>query len=110
MKERNKHKHHDDSLFIEDFENADGKLDKITIDDVKAHYPGPQEEAEGALARIIHIGHKEIAHPTLGRSNTENDYSMLEIAARGVRALTVTFFFTRLGIDAPQSPVRKILA
>jgi hypothetical protein len=104
LKERNGQRH-DDDLFIEDFEHEGEHLVKITIDDVKAHYPGPEEEAEGALARIIHIGHKEIAHPTLGRENTDDDYAMLEIAARGIRALTVSFFFTRLGAPAPISPV-----
>ncbi len=109
LKERNGRLYRDD-LFIEDFENDDGNLSKITIDDVKAHYPGPPEEAEAALARIIHIGHKEIAHPTLGRENRDDDYAMLEIAARGIRALTVTFFFTKLGIHAPASPVSKVCA
>lgn len=104
LKERNSRRR-DDDLFIEDFENDDGNLSKIAIDDVKVYYPGPPEEAEGALARIIHIGHKEIAHPTLGRKNTDDDYAMLEIAARGIRALTVSFFFTKLGVHAPVSPV-----
>jgi hypothetical protein len=106
LKERNGQRR-DDDLFIEDFEHEGEHLVKITIDDVKAHYPGPEEEAEGALARIIHIGHKEIAHPTLGRENTDDDYAMLEIAARGIRALTVSFFFTRLGAPAPISPVSE---
>jgi hypothetical protein len=109
LKERNGQRR-DDDLFIEDFENEGEHLVKITIDDVKAHYPGPEEEAEGALARIIHIGHKEIAHPTLGRENTDDDYAMLEIAARGIRALTVSFFFTRLGVPAPISPVSEARA
>jgi hypothetical protein len=109
LKERNGQRRGDD-LFIEDFEHEGEHLVKITIDDVKAHYPGPEEEAEGALARIIHIGHKEIAHPTLGRENTDDDYAMLEIAARGIRALTVSFFFTRLGSPAPISPVSEACA
>lgn len=104
LKERNDRRR-DDDLFIEDFKAEDEHLVKITIDDVKAHYPGPEEEAEGALARIIHIGHKEIAHLTLGRENSDDDYAMLEIAARGIRALTVSFFFTKLGVPAPISPV-----
>jgi hypothetical protein len=108
LKERNGQRR--DDLFIEDFEHEGEHLVKITIDDVKAHYPGPKEEAEGALARIIHIGHKEIAHPTLGRENTDDDYAMLEIAARGIRALTVSFFFTRLGAPAPISPVSEARA
>ena len=109
LKERNGWRR-DDDLFIEDFEAEDEHLVKITIDDVKAYYPGPKEEAEGALARIIHIGHKEIAHPTLGRENSDDDYAMLEIAARGIRALTVSFFFTKLGIPAPISPVSEARA
>ncbi|MEH6638662.1 MAG: hypothetical protein V7717_05270 [Porticoccaceae bacterium] len=109
LKERNGWRR-DDDLFIEDFKAEDEHLVKITIDDVKAHYPGPEEEAEGALARIIHIGHKEIAHPTLGRENSDDDYAMLEIAARGIRALTVSFFFTKLGVPAPISPVSKARA
>ncbi|MFT4805748.1 MAG: hypothetical protein ACI9YE_002974 [Psychroserpens sp.] len=104
LKERNGNKRADD-LYIEDFENEEGSLSKVTVDNVKAHYPGSEAEAEGALARIIHIGHKEIAHPTLGREGTHDDYAMLEIAARGIRALTVTFFFTKLGLPAPESPV-----
>ncbi|WOX06134.1 hypothetical protein [Microbulbifer pacificus] len=104
LSERNGRRY-DDDLFIEDFEGTSGKLSKVSIEDVYSLYPGPKEEAEMSLARIIHIGHKEIAHPTLGRENTTDDYAMLEIAARGIRALTVTFFFTKLGIPAPQHPV-----
>lgn len=104
LKERNGQRR-DDDFFIEDFKNQDEHLVKITIADVQAHYDGPEEEAEGALARIIHIGHKEIAHPTLGRENTDDDYAMLEIATRGIRALTASLFFTKLGVSAPISPV-----
>jgi hypothetical protein len=104
LKERNG-KRRDDDLFIEDFKNGNEQLTKITIEDVKRYYPGSPEEAEGALARIIHIGHKEIAHPTLGRESSDDDFTMLEIAARGVKALTVTFFFRKLGVPAPTPPV-----
>ncbi|MGH1471320.1 MAG: hypothetical protein ACRBCS_09015, partial [Cellvibrionaceae bacterium] len=96
LKERGDVKRSDD-LYIEDFENNQGNLSKVRIANVKAYYPGPESEAEGALARIIYIGHKEIAHPTLGRESTDDDYAMLEIAARGIRALTVTFFFYKAG-------------
>jgi len=106
LKERNGRKH-DDDLFIEDFKNGSMQLTKITIEDVKKYYPGSPENAEGALARIIHIGHKEIAHPTLGCESSDDDFEMLELAARGVRALTVSFFFIKLGVPAPKSPVSK---
>lgn len=106
LKERNGKKN-DDDLFIEDFKNGSMQLVKITIENVKKYYPGVPEDAEGALARIIHIGHKEIAHPTLGCESSDKDFEMLELAARGVRALTVSFFFTKLGVPAPKSPVSE---
>lgn len=104
LKERSGKKHNDE-LFIEDFKNGNKQLTKITIEDVKRYYPGSPEEAEGALARIIHLGNKEIAHTTLGRDISDDDITILKIAAKGVRALTVSFFFTKLGIQTPTSPV-----
>jgi len=104
LKQRHDRSKNDD-IFIEDFTSHSKPLEKITVDDVKSYYEGPNDVAEKSLARIIHIGHKDIAHPTLGRPNSEDDYAMLEIAARGIRALTISFFFTKLGIAPPNSPV-----
>ncbi|MGB0418371.1 MAG: hypothetical protein ACPGF8_02160 [Opitutales bacterium] len=95
-----------DDLFIEDFEHNGIPLSKITIDDVKRQYPGPPEDAESSLARVIHIANKGIAHPTVGRHHNDDDYQMLEIAARGIRALTISYFYTGLSIEAPKSPLQ----
>ena len=107
LKERHEKQHNDD-LFIEDFTNGTEPLSKITIEDIKNNYFGPPQHAEGALARIIYIANKEIVHSTVGRGKANDDSEMLEIAARGIRALTVTFFFTKLGIQDPASPVKVV--
>ncbi len=107
LKKRSRKQHNDD-LFIEDFTNGTKRLSKITIEDVKEHYPGPPQDAEGALARIIHIAHKEIAHSTWGRGKADDDFKMVGIAAKGIRALTVSFFFTKLEMPAPASPVNEV--
>ena len=102
LKARNQRR--DDDLVIEDFNDGTEQLAKVTIEDVKARYPDP-EEAEKALAGIIDIGNKEIVHSTLGHKHTNDVYATLEIAARGIIALTVSFFFTKLGKPAPPSCV-----
>lgn len=95
-----------DDLNIEDFSNGSEKLSTVTVQDVMDCYPGPEEEAEGSIARIIHVANKEIAHTTYGREISDDDYTMLEIGARGIRALITNFFFHKLGLSEPQSPVR----
>ena len=107
LKERSGKQHNDD-LFIEDFTNDTKRLSKVTIEDVHKYYPGPPQIAEGALARVIHIAHKEIAHSTLGRGKANDDIEMVKLAAKGIRALTVSFFLIKLGIPAPASPVNEV--
>jgi hypothetical protein len=96
----------DDDIFIEDFEHNGIPLSKITIDDVKRQYPGPPEDAESSLARVIHIANKGVAHPTVGRQHNDDDYQMLEIAAKGIRALIIYYFYKKLSIVAPKSPLQ----
>jgi hypothetical protein len=88
-------------LMIEDFANADGQLSPVTPAEAVAPYAGPPGEAQRALARVIHVANKGLAHSTVGLINDPDDLRLSEIASRGVRALLVNHFYTPLGLVAP---------
>ncbi len=94
------HKREDD-LVIEDFSGPKGKLSKVTIQEVLRSYKGEPDEAEAALARLICIANKSIAHFTLGPIEEPDDLKLLEIASRGIPTLAVNYFYTRMGLIAP---------
>jgi len=86
---------------IEDFSNAGCPLRLVTPSEAVAPYKGPPDEAEQALARVIHVANKGLAHSTVGLINDPDDLRLTEIASRGVRALLVNHFYAPLGLTAP---------
>lgn len=96
---RQKRKH--DDLLIEDFTGPKGRLSKITIDEALSPYKGDRDEAEKALARVIHVANKALAHQTTGPFEDLEDLKLLEIASRGVPSLVINYFYTRMGLKAP---------
>ncbi len=88
-------------LVIEDFSGPDGVLSKITIQEAVRPYQGATDEAEVALARLIYVANKGIAHFTLGPIEDTEDMRLLEIASRGVPTLAVNYFYSRMGLPAP---------
>ena len=93
----------DDDLHIEDFEKDGVALEKVTPEMVRRLSITDKEKGVRALARLLHISNKEIAHPTLGRKGEDDgsDVDLIIIGAKGVRALTVSYFYTPLGLNPP---------
>jgi len=96
-----------DDLVIEDFTGPNGQLARITIDEALSPYKGARDEAENALARVIHIANKGIAHSTLGPVDDPEDLRLLEIASRGVPTLVINYFYRRMGLKAPDYQLKS---
>lgn len=90
-----------DDLVIEGFSNVHGQLKKVSIQQALHHYQGSSDEAEQALAYVIHAANKGLAHTTRGFLKHDESSRLLEIAFRGVNALMVNYFYRPMGLDPP---------
>ena len=90
-----------DDLSIEHFSNGASALPPVSPAQAVALYQGPSEEAERALARVIHIVNKGLAHSTVGLIEDADDFRLVEIATRGIRALITKHFYAPLGLEPP---------
>jgi hypothetical protein len=93
----------------DDFGIEDWGLAKVSISEAIEPYEGPKEEAEKALASVIHCANKGIAHTTSRQVIVDDDRRLYEIAARGIPALMINYFYTRLGIEPPKYRVKTNL-
>ena len=50
---------------------------------------------------MIHIVNKGLAHSTVGLIEDPDDFRLVEIASRGVRALLINHFYVPLGLEPP---------
>ena len=93
----------DDDMHIENFMKDRVALKKVTPEKVKRLSKTDPEKGVKAIARLLHISNKEVAHPTLGRQGEDDgtDIELIVIGAKGVRALTVRYFYTPLGLKPP---------
>jgi hypothetical protein len=91
-----------DDFVIEDFEGPSGPLQKVTIDQAVRPYDGPKDEAELALASIIHCANKGLAHMTGAYLLTPGDLRTFEIASRGVPVLVANYFYIARGMEPPK--------
>ena len=100
---------YDDDLHIESFSAGHEKLKRVTPAKVRRLAITDPEMGERAMARLLHIGNKEIAHSTLGRPGEDDDmdFEMLRIAGKGIRALTVSYFYTPLGLVPPPEMITR---
>lgn len=89
----------------EAIENCQG-LRKVTIAEVTAYYPGASDEAEAALAYVIYLANKALAHTTSTFTKHDEGTRLLEIAFRGVRTLISNCFYVASGIQPPDYEVR----
>jgi hypothetical protein len=105
---RDPKKNNKDDVVIEHFSNSNGPLPLVTPQEAIARYQGPQAEAEAALASVIHIANKGLAHITSGLVLSATDISHLEIASRGIRALVESNFYTPLGLVPPKPGVTEV--
>ena len=89
-----------DDWGIEHFSNAAGPLPMVTPKQVISKYKGNPAEAERALAAVLHVANKALAHITSAPGGAI-DINLLEIASRGVPAILTSYFFTPLGLNPP---------
>jgi len=92
----------DDDLCIERFTG----LSKISVQQVVNAYPGPSAEAEAALAYVVYLANKGLAHTTTSFSRHDEGAKLLEIAFRGIPVLVVNAFYVPLGIQPPSYELR----
>lgn len=102
-------RNHDDAMHIEDFKKDGVALEKVSPDKVRRLSITDQEIGLEAIARLLHISNKEAAHPTCGRTGEDDgtDIELLVIGAKGIRALTVSYFYTPLGLNPPERLIQR---
>lgn len=101
-------KKYPDQKYIEDFKFSGNPLEKVTPAKVRSLSKTDGEKGVEAIARLLQIANKEIAHITDGRSeeNDRTDFELLVIGARGIRALTVNYFYIPLGLNLPEKLIQ----
>ncbi len=90
-------KAHANDIVIEDF-----GLERVTIAEATGLYPGDAAEAEAALATPILIANNWAAHNSAMLPLDPEQNHFLRIAAMGVPALMLAFFYERAGLKMPQ--------
>jgi hypothetical protein len=87
---------------IEHFDTPTGTpLGMVTPDDAASRYPGPSDEAKGALLTVFQVANKELAHVTEDLRNSPEHARLIEIASRGIPVLMVDCFYKPMGLPAP---------
>lgn len=99
----------EDDLHIEYFLKSGEPLEKVTPEMVRRLSVSDPDKGVSAIARLLHISNKDIAHPTTGRHGEGDgtDVEFLVIAAKGIRALTVSYFYTPLGLSPPDKLIQR---
>lgn len=97
-----------DDYVIEEFVGPNGPLSKVTVAQAVAPYSGPKEQAERALAAVIHTANKGLAHITSGHVVDLGDLELFEIASRGVPTLVANYFYVARGIAPPDWQLVKV--
>jgi hypothetical protein len=67
-------------------------LVKLTIEKAVSSYPGESSEAEAALAYVVYLANKGLAHTTSSFTKHDKGSALLEIAFRGVPVLVINSF------------------
>ena len=78
-----------------------GNLPKVSIQRAVSFYPGAAAEAEEALAYVVYLANKGLAHTTTSFTKHDRGSVLLDIAFRGVVTLVVEGFFAPLHIKPP---------
>lgn len=97
-----------DDFVIEDFSNEDGPLQIVTPEIAVSQYQGSRSEMEAALAGIIHIANKGLAHTTTGLILNSTEIANLAIATREIKLLIIRHFYTPLGLLPPKPIISEI--
>lgn len=96
LRENSKPRREDDHSI----ESFDG-LRRITIAEAVAYYPGPAAEAEAALAYVLYLANKGLAHTTSSFIKHDAGTTLLEIAFRGTPELICNRFYIARGVTPP---------
>lgn len=96
LSERRPSKRRDD-VGIDDF----SPLRRLSVQAALRAYPGPKEDAEAALAFVVNLANKGLAHMTTALSTHHRGWEFLDIAFRGVPVLVLNEFYAPLGIAPP---------
>jgi hypothetical protein len=78
-------------------------LQRLSIQDAVSGYAGPASEAEHALAHVIHLANKGMAHTS--SAFVSGEVQLLEIAFRGLPTLVLRHFYDPLGIPRPNHEI-----
>jgi hypothetical protein len=89
---------------VEHYSTQARPLSKASPASALAAYPGPREEAEGALVSIFELANKLAAHITDGVCSEQWTDNHLDIACRGIPVLVHNHLYAKLGRTAPVAP------
>ena len=89
---------------VEHYSTSARPLSKASPASALAAYPGPSQEAEGALVSIFELTNKLAAHLTDGVCSEQWNDSHLDIACRGIPVLVHNHLYAKLGRRAPAAP------
>ena len=87
-----------DDVGIENF----GVLAKLSVKDAVTSFSGSSNEAENALAYVIYLANKGLAHTTSSFSAHDEGSRLLDIAFREVPILVINSFYMPLCIEPPK--------
>ena len=93
----------------DDFGIEDWGFSCLSVEEAVTPYEGPKDEAERALACVIHCANKGIAHATSGLLVVNDDRNLYEIAARGIPTLIINHLYVPLGIEPPDYKIKANL-
>jgi hypothetical protein len=82
-------------------------LPRVSVESAVRMYAGPPAEAENALAHVIFVANKGLAHMTSAFDPDTGEAHLLEIAFRGVPKLVVEHFYKPLGIEEPSYDIKS---
>jgi len=91
-------RHEGDDCGIEQFQG----LQRVTIAEATKYYAGNTDEAEAALAYVIYLANKGLAHTVSFFTKHDSGTRLLEIAFRGVPELICNRFYIARGITPPE--------
>jgi hypothetical protein len=105
---RQRKKARDDDIVIEKFRGPNGVLlQKVQPNKALLPYQGSPQEAEKALAYVLHTTNKALAHSTNGFSKFNEASRLLEIAFRGVPTLMINNFYNYMEIEPPDYELKS---
>jgi hypothetical protein len=87
-----------DDIAIEQFDG----VSKVSIHEAVRSYPGPAAQAEAALAYVIYLANKGLAHTTSSFAKHDEGTELLKLAFGGVVSLMISKFYDPLNLSRPK--------